>query len=75
MDTSMKELNMNEMAMVNGGFNVEGALDGASIGWAAGGYTGAIVGSVIAGPVGTLPGALIGIGTGTACGAIIGGFI
>ena len=68
MNTNMKELNLNEMAMVTGGDaldHVAGAVTGVS--------TGAMVGCMVGGVVGGAPGAVIGAGIGAiGCGVTFG---
>ena len=67
MNTNTKELNLNEMETVNGGFNLirmitsigAGAAAGAGIGGCAGGPVGALTG----GAVGGVAGAIFGVFT------------
>ena len=64
MNTNMMELNMNELEMVNGGWNIGksilrgivGTVVGASIGAQIGGAPGAVAGAVICGGAGVLSG-------------------
>ena len=64
MNTNVMELNLNEMEMINGGWNwkksvfwgVFGTVIGASIGASIGGGPGAVAGAVIGGGAGVLSG-------------------
>ncbi len=64
MNTNIKELNLNEMEMINGGWNwkksimwgVFGTLVGASIGAQIGGVVGAAAGGLLGGTAGVLSG-------------------
>ena len=70
MENNMKELNLNEMEMVNGGWNWKNCLETGGVSGIIGGLCGTVVG-IATGPVGwcALGGALILGGT---CGAIAG---
>ena len=64
MNTNMKELNLNEMEMISGGWNwkksvlwgVLGTVIGASIGAEIGGGPGAVAGAIISGGAGVASG-------------------
>ena len=64
MNTNMKELNLNEMEMINGGWDwgksilwgIVGTIAGAAIGAQIGGAPGAVAGAVIGGGAGVLSG-------------------
>lgn len=64
METKMMELNLNEMEMINGGWNwkksvlwgVFGTVIGASIGAQIGGAPGAVAGAIIGGGAGVASG-------------------
>ena len=64
MNTNMKELNLNEMEMINGGWDwgksvlwgIVGTVAGAAIGAQIGGAPGAVAGAVIGGGAGVLSG-------------------
>ena len=55
MNTNMKELTMDQMDMVNGGFDLIGCIKGAVIG-GIGGAAGAVLGGVMGGAVGAIAG-------------------
>ena len=67
MDTSMKELNMNEMNMVNGGTSLEGITKGALYG----SLTGCLAGVAVAAVPGALIGGCAGFVVGSVAGAIV----
>ena len=64
MNTNTRELNMDEMEMVNGGFSVWGAIAGAiyggAVGATGGGCVGGPVGGVIGGVIGGIAGGIVG---------------
>ena len=70
MNTNMMELNLDEMEMVNGGWDLWGSVKGALIGAGSGAVVGAIGGAILAGGIGAVPGAL-----GGATASAIGGFL
>jgi len=65
MNTNMNELTMDQMDMVNGGFDLIGCIKGAVIG----GTGGAVAGGCLGGPAGAVLGGVMG----GAVGAIVGG--
>ena len=73
MNTNTMELSMEEMELINGGFDLWGAIKGALIGAGTGAVGGAIGGAIIGGGVGAIPGALAGALVGGAAGAVAGG--
>ena len=65
MNSNMMELNMNEMELVNGGFNILGAITG--------GLVGGLSGAALGGTFGGVPGAVIGGIAGAVTGVAVGG--
>ena len=70
MNSRMKELNLNEMNMVNGA-GWGSFWNGVACGLCPGGGTGAIIGCCVGGPVG----AMVGGGIGAVAGGVVGGVI
>ena len=66
-------LNLNEMEMVNGGWDLWGSVKGALIGAGSGAVVGAIGGAILAGGIGAVPGALGGATAGAIGGFLAGG--
>lgn len=65
MNNNMMELTMDEMEMINAGFNLFGAITGV--------FVGGVTGAAIGGTFGAVPGAVVGGIAGAITGAAIGG--
>ena len=65
MNNNMMELNMNEMELVNGGFNIFRAI--------VGGVVGGMGGAALGGTFGGIPGAVVGGVAGAVTGVAVGG--